>query len=79
MENNNDRLLHSDCKQAEAHVFVECENPAERRLTQVKGQLSRKKPIKEIVILILTLALIIFAIVPFLVTAVVVLFYSLSH
>ena len=79
MENNNDRLLHPDCEQTEAHVPVERENPAERHLTQAKGQLFRKKSIKEIVILILKLALIIFAIVPFLATAVVVLLYSLSH
>lgn len=79
MENNNDKLLHPDCELTEAPVPVEHENPAERHLAQAKGQLFRKKSTKKNVTLILALALIIFAIVPFLVTAVVVLFYSLSH
>lgn len=49
------------------------------RQNQTLDQLPQKKPIKKIIGIALLLALIIFAIIPFLITAVVVLFFSFSH
>ena len=79
MDNNNNELSHPDHGQVEAHILAESDKPNERHLAQFKGQLSRKKSFKDIIILILMLALIIFAIVPFLATAIVFLLYGLSH